>query len=96
MDMEQFRLTGEDIMEAEIAWEAHEGKTPLGLPGWIADAATEKALRCVLLWLQQFEDQRRDAGGNIIAIIHGRGLEMAANELEAMLAAIWSVWYGGG
>ena len=84
MNMEQLRLTGEDIMEAELAWEADKGSTPLGYPGWIADAATEKALRAVLVWLRKFELR-----GDIAfwRRIRGIGLDMAAGELEAMLEA---------
>ena len=91
MDIMQCRLTDKQITVAI------EG-VPFTSGGWqyrfnraIADAATEKALRCILLWLKEFEEKHQlDTLSNkyslIIRTLHGHGLNMAAEELEALLA----------
>ena len=92
MDMVQCRLTDEEItMAVEAVPNRGVSVTPtawgLRFDRAIADAATEKALRSVLLWLQEFEGMHSSRAEEIIAIGRGHGLEMAAEELEAMLAA---------
>ena len=91
MDIMQCRLTEEEITTTMEAVPNHG--VPMTPTEWglqfdhaVADAATEKALRCVLLWLQEFEDSHNDGGENVISIMRGHGLEMAADELEALLA----------
>ena len=81
MDMEQFRLTDEEIRT--VLTGLPNGTYGEGLRG-IADATTEKALRSVLLWLREFE-RMHSRPEEFIAIGRGHGLEMAANELEEML-----------
>ena len=94
MDIRQCRLTIEEItMVLEAVPEP--GVSAVGA-AWgdednraIADAATEKALRCVLLWLQGFEVSHRHIHGyysDFPGISRSHGLRMAAEELEALLA----------
>ena len=98
MDIVQCRLTEEEIA---VALEVVRNETVTfyarGLPfeKAIADAGTEKALRCVLVWLREFEDNHRPIqqvvhDGDIIKTqlvwgLLGHGLDMAAEELETLL-----------
>ena len=85
MNIEQCQLTNEEIDTVVRA--THNSLDDQSADRPIANAATEKALRSVLLWLQEFEDTHSDRREQIVAIWRGDGLEMAADELEAMLAA---------
>mgnify|MGYP001605688180 CR=1 FL=1 len=86
MDIMQCRLTDKQITVAAEGVSFTPGGWQYHLDRAIADAATEKALRCVLVWLQEFEDTHSDSGEKIISIGRGHGLEMAAEELEELLA----------
>ena len=91
MDIKQCRLTKDEISGAidatpyagisdtNTAWGDEYDRA-------VADAATAKALCCVLLWLQEFEDNHRAMPEDVTGIDRGHGLEMAAAELEALLA----------
>ena len=69
MNPEQCRLTDPEIIKLLLDNGA-DGEVDR-IDRLLANAATEKALRVMLLWLQEFEDMH--------------SMEMAASELEAML-----------
>lgn len=81
MDIDQCRLTPEEIWTA-LTTRAYTDEHQL-----IADAATEKTLRTVALWLRGFEREYPDRPEHMVACWRGHGLEMAADVLEAILAA---------
>lgn len=81
--MQKFRLTDEEILAAAAT-------VPADLPDRIlaeealrvvADTATEKALREVVVYLKGFEAHHLRPE-DFIAIGRGHGLDMAAGELE--------------
>ena len=88
MNIEQCRLTDPEFLkllldngaDGEVDW----------MDRLITNAATEKALRYVLTWLQGFETSHRHIHGyysDFPGISRSHGLRMATEELEAMLAA---------
>ena len=90
MDIMQCRLTDEEITVALEGVSFTPGGWQYRLYRGVADAATEQALRCILLWLKEFEEKHQlDTLSNkyslIIRTLHGHGLQMAAEELEALL-----------
>ena len=78
MDLNQYRLTDEEIAVAVngVFFTPTARRSIRDRP--IADAATEKALRVTLLWLQSFENTLTETEVFI-------GLGMAADELKTML-----------
>ena len=85
MNIEQYRLTDREILTV-LLHDGADGEVD-NIDRRIANSATEKTLRVMLLWLQEFEDMHSSRAEDIIAIGRGHGLEMAAAELETMLAA---------
>mgnify|MGYP001558682680 CR=1 FL=1 len=90
MNPYQYRLTNEEITVAVDGVSSTPSAWRFPCDRAIADAATEKALRYVLTWLQGFETSHRHIHGyysDFPGISRSHGLRMATEELEAMLAA---------
>ena len=60
VDIRDCRLTEEEIKIAAQASFNPDWDFPERFDRPIADAATEKALRCVLVWLREFEERHKD------------------------------------
>ena len=96
MNIEECQLTDPEILTVLLD-DGADGEVD-NTDRRIANSATEKALRVMLLWLRSFEDTRTEMD-NFIAVARGHGklsywLEMAATELEAMLLAAGGLWRG--
>ena len=83
MNIEECQLTDREILTV-LLHDGADGEVD-NIDRRIANSATEKALRSVLRWLQEFEGMHSSQAVDIIRIGRGHGLEMAADELEAML-----------